>query len=191
MSTKQQVLERHGVAVPPKPLEKTTMPHANGSEPPHDDAAEATPRPIISVRDAEAALNQARHELRLARDMLTTARETVAKRLTDYNRATPAITPEQNVRDWIASNNAARAERMAARGHYTPSVTETARAMGGGGYGNDIRTRRGGGAAYRRGPNGTQAFTKAQAQTINANRMRAARAEEAARMAGVKVPSER
>jgi hypothetical protein len=175
--SKQQVLERHGVAVSPKPLEKIAMPHANGAEPPHHDTAEATPRPVISVRDAESALDVARHELRLARDTLAGARATVAKRLTDYNRATPAITPEQNVRDWIASNNAARAERAAQRGHYQPTVTQTAKAMSGGGYGNDIRTRRGGGAAYRRGPGGVKAYTKAEAATANALRIREARAK--------------
>jgi hypothetical protein len=138
--------------------------------------------PLEALRLAVAALELARHELRQARDALTSARASLAKRLADYNAATPTISAEQNTRDWIAANNAERARRAAANGHYQPTVTQTAKAMSGGGYGNDIRTRRGGGAAYRRGPAGVQAFTKAQAQTINAQRIREARA---------KLPSER
>ncbi len=144
----------------------------------------ATAPPQEALRQAEAALELTRHELRVARVTLTSARETVAKRLADYNRATPQISAEQNVRDWIAANNADRARRAAANGHYQPTVTQTAKAMAGGGYGNDIRTRRGGGAAFRRGPCGVQAFTKAQALTVNAQRAREAAAK-------AKLPSER
>jgi hypothetical protein len=140
--------------------------------------------PQEALRQAELAVDTTRHELRVARDTLASARTNVAKALADYNRAAPTISAEQNTRDWIASNNAARAERVAARGNYTPTVTETARAMGGGGHGNDIRTKRGGGDAYRRGPGGVQAYTKHQAQTANANRIIAERA-------AAKLPSER
>lgn len=152
---------------------------------------EQTLPPHEAVRSAEAALDVAWHELRLARDAFTSARENVAKRLADYNAAAPVMTPEQNVRGWIADNQAERARRAAEnRLPYTPSVTQTAKAMGGGGYGNDIRTRRGGGAAYRRGPGGVQAFTKAQAMTVEAARIRAARAAEAGPLRP-KLPSER
>ena len=142
-----------------------------------------TVSPQEALRQAEAALELARHELRQARDMLTSARQNLATRLADYNRAAPTISAEQNTRDWIVANNAERARRAAANGHYQPNVTQTAKAMSGGGYGNDIRTRRGGGAAYRRGPGGVQAFTKAQALTITAQRIREANA--------AKLPSEK
>jgi len=143
----------------------------------------ATVIPQEALRQAVAAVELARHELRQAEAMRTSARENVAKRLLDYNQAAPTITPERNTRDWIAANNAERARRAAANGHYQPNVTQTAKAMSGGGYGNDIRTRRGGGAAYRRGPGGVQAFTKAQALTITAQRIREANA--------AKLPSEK
>src|ERR1019366_2532481 len=108
----------------------------------------------------------------------------VQRTLAAYNAVAPALSPEANVREWIAGNQAERSRRAAERSlPYRPSVTETAKAMGGGGHGNDIRTRRGGGAAYRRGPAGTQAFTKTQAQTITAERIREARA--------AKLPAER
>lgn len=171
---------------PSKSLENFEAPHATEEEPPHDDAAEATADaipPQDAVRNATDALDVARHNLRVARDTLARARENVGKRLAEYNQATPTISAEQNVRDWIASNNAARAARAGANGHYQPTVTQTAKAMSGG-YGNDIRTRRGGGAAYRRGPGGVQAYTKAQAQTIEAGKIRAARA-------AAKLPNER
>ncbi len=207
--SKDDVMKRHGATEQEWPSLRQTWPPATvamkvDEEPPADDgegdftsspqAPSSTdltdesaeqPAPITpqeALRQAEAALDARRHELRVATDTLASARANVAKRLAEYNRGAPTITAEQNTRDWIAANNAARAERAAARGNFIPSVTETARAMGGGGHGDDIRTRRGGGAAYRRGPGGVQAYTKNQAQTLEANRIRAERA---------KLPSER
>jgi hypothetical protein len=139
--------------------------------------------PHEALRAADAALDVARFEHRQSKQVLADARQRVSDTLAAYNAVAPAMTPEQNVRSWISANQAERSRRAAERSlPYRPSVTETARAMGGGGHGNDIRTRRGGGAAYRRGPAGTQAFTKTQAQTITAERIREARA---------KLPSER
>jgi hypothetical protein len=140
--------------------------------------------PHEAKRAADAALDVARFEHRQAKLTLTDARERVGRALAAYNAVAPGMTPEENVRQWISNNQAERSRRAAERSlPYRPSVTETAKAMGGGGHGNDIRTRRGGGAAYRRGPAGTQAFTKTQAQTINAERIREARA--------AKLPAER
>jgi hypothetical protein len=153
-------------------------------EPVDEQEPEPQVPPHIALRSADAALDVARHDLRVARATLANARETVGKSLAAYNAATPTISAEQNVRDWIASNNAARAARAGTNGHYQPNVTQTARAMGGGGHGDDIRTRRGGGAAYRRGPGGVQAFTKVQALTINAQHIREAAAK-------AKLPSEK
>jgi len=140
--------------------------------------------PLEALRLAVAALDAARHDLRVARDALTSARANVAKALAAYNQAVPVISAEQNTRDWIASNNAERARRAAERGYLPPTLTQTARAMGGGGHGpsNEIRTRRGGGPAYRRGPDGQPAYSKAQAAQITAQRIRDAR---------TKLPSER
>lgn len=136
------------------------------------------------LRRAEAALDAVRYDLRQAKTKLATTRGEVGTALANYNQSAPTITPEQNVRNWIASNQERRALLAEARQlPFRPTVTQTARAMGGGGHGNDIRTRRGGGAAYRRGPGGVQAFTKSQAQTIAANKIREARA--------AKLPAER
>lgn len=193
--SKDDVQKRHGVVTEDRPSLRETWPPetvamAVDEEAPPADAREgdfpASPpaAPLVpphqALRDAELALDATRHELRVATETLASARANVATALANYNRAAPTITAEQNTRDWIAANNAARAERAATR--YVPTVTETARAMGGGGHGDDIRTRRGGGAAYRRGPGGVPAYTKAQAQTVNALRIREARA---------KLPSER
>jgi hypothetical protein len=146
------------------------------------------------LRAADAALDVARFELRQSKAVLADARQRVQRTLAAYNAVAPALSPEANVRQWIASNQARKA-RLAQAGQipYRPSVTETARAMSGGGHGNDIRARRGGGPAYRRGPGGVPAFSKAQATEVNAVR---ARADYAARMNGstappVKLPSER
>jgi hypothetical protein len=135
------------------------------------------------LRRADQALDVARFEHRQAKLVLADARQRLNAALTAYNAANPPLSPEENVRQWIASNQSRKAALAeAGRIPYRPSVTETARAMGGGGHGNDIRNMRGGGAAYRRGPGGVQAFTKVQAQTVNAQRIRDARA---------KLPSER
>jgi hypothetical protein len=157
----------HGTMAPPKvngrtgdlPIEPHLAPHE-------------------ALRLADHNLDAARFEHRQAKLVLTDARQRVQSALAAYNTANPPISPEQNVRDWIASNQARKA-RLAQAGQvpYRPSVTETAKAMSGGGHGNDIRTRRGGGAAYRRGPGGVQAFTKTQAMTANAERIREARAK--------------
>jgi hypothetical protein len=156
----------HGTIAPETPAERISEAPIEPPLPPHE-----------VLRRADAALDVARFEHRQAKQVVADARQRVQRALAKYNAVAPALTPEENVRQWIASNQARKA-RLARAGQipYRPSVTETAKAMSGGGHGNDIRTRRGGGAAYRRGPNGTQAFTKTQAQTITAERIREARA---------------
>jgi hypothetical protein len=148
----------------------------------HREEAEPMVPPHEALRLADAALDASRFEHRQAKQVLDGARQQVGLALAAYNAAAPHISPEQNVRDWISSNQARKAA-LAETGRipFRPSVTETAKAMSGGGHGDDIRTRRGGGAAYRRGPEGVQAFTKTQAMTITAQRLREA----------AKLPSER
>jgi hypothetical protein len=199
--SKDEILKRHGVQATEEnwPSLRETWPPATvamtvDEEPPAADEGDCqtmsasqapsstvppdpAPLPLTpqeTLRQAEAAVDVARHELRQARDTVAKSRENVARRLADYNRVTPTFSAEENTRQWISANNAARAERAASR--FIPTVTETARAMGGGGHGDDIRTKRGGGTAYRRGPGGTTAFTKTEAMTIEANRLRAAAA---------------
>jgi hypothetical protein len=140
------------------------------------------PQPLVPpheiLRRADAALDAARFDHRQSKQVLADARQRVSDTLAAYNAVAPALTPEQNVRSWIANNQAERARRAAERSlPYRPSVTQTARAMSGGGHGNDIRARRGGGAAYRRGPGGAPAFSKSQATEANAVRARESRAK--------------
>ena len=73
------------------------------------------PAPHDILRDTEDALGQARVELRLARQAVTDARATVAKRLADYNAAVPVITPEENARQYIASEQARKQAAMDGR----------------------------------------------------------------------------
>ena len=191
--SKEEIQKRHGVTPslretwPPETVAIKVDEGAPADDDGRGDISSSPQAPLVppheALRRAEVALDAAQHELRVARDTLASARQNLATRLADYNRAAPTISAEQNTRDWIAANNAERARRAAANGHYQPNVTQTAKAMSGGGYGNDIRTRRGGGAAYRRGPGGVQAFTKAQALTITAQRIREANA--------AKLPSEK
>jgi hypothetical protein len=175
------------------------------------DTTEAAPL-VLSVRDADESVNVARAELRQSRAALTLARERVGKALAFYNAAAPSITPEQNTRAWIESNNAERAARVAMYGNYRPNVTQSARSMGGGvgpgprqvGVGpagepiiSGGTSRAGGGAAYRRGPGGQPAYTKREAAILNARRNAAIAAGTAAPpnakplAFGRKLPSER
>jgi hypothetical protein len=134
--------------------------------------------PQEALRQAEAAVDVARHELRQARDTVTQSRTGFAKALANYNRAAPVMTAEENTRQWIAGNQAEKA-RLAGRQTYIPTVTETARAMGGGNH------RHGGGKAYRRGvPGNIKAYTQAEAMTLEANRLRLAAAAAAAKPRG-------
>lgn len=114
-----------------------------------DDKGDFRPQPLAVLQAAVAALDQARHDLRQARTELTSARANVATALANYNHSAPTITAEQNTRDWIEANNRERARRAAERAYLPATVTQTARAMNGGGLGGDIRTRRGGGPASR------------------------------------------
>src|ERR1035437_1762913 len=174
-----RILARHAAPVQAEPPVIEVAPAADDFLLP---AAPPVP-PQDALRAADAALDVARFEHRTAKQALADARQRLNVARSKYLAAAPTMTPEQNVRNWIASNQARKA-RLPPAGQktYRPSVTETAKARGGGGHGNDIRPRRGGGSAYRRGPAGSQAFTKTQPMEITAQRIREARA---------KLPSER
>jgi hypothetical protein len=141
--------------------------------------------PPPSIRDCEKALELARAELRQCRDAVGGARERVARTLSAYNASTPTMTRDENIRQWIASNEEDR-KRKAALRYGLATVTQTARAMAGGqGPGPSLNTqgqivgggaRAGGGSAYRRGPGGQRAYTKREAAILNAQRIAAARA---------------
>ena len=156
------------------------------------------PPPVLppeeAMRAAVMELDAARYDHGGAKRELQLSRQRLGTALAAYNAAAPKMTPEANVRQWIASNQARRAAiAEAGRVPYQPSVTETAKALGGGGHGNDKRALRGGGPAYRRGPGGVQAFSKVGATQANAARARDA---YAARMNGglaprTKLPSDR
>jgi hypothetical protein len=89
------------------------------------------------------------------------------------------MTQEQQARQFIATSNAERAARAAAgQGIRHAGVTRTARAYA---QGNQ---QRGGGRAYVRGPDGTKAYSKAEAMTLEANRLRIAAAAAAAKPRG-------
>jgi hypothetical protein len=140
-------------------------------------------RPVDFYRAAKAAehaLGLARQEARECRDATLRSRTAFAKALADWNGSGPVMTQEQQAREFIRTSNEDRARKAAAgQGIVHPGITRTARAMAGG------NQRRGGGSAYRRGPDGTTAFTKSEAMTLEANRLRAAAA------ARVKLPSEK
>jgi hypothetical protein len=138
---------------------------------PEPTAPEPVINPYDALKAAEHTLDLARAEARERRAATGAARAAFAKALADWSRGEPIQTQEQQARAFIATSNADRAARAAAgRLPYRPNVTATARAMSGG------NQRRGGGSAYRRGPGGTTAFTKAEAMTMEANRLRAAAA---------------
>jgi hypothetical protein len=136
--------------------------------------------PYEAAKAAEHALILARQEARECRDGTLRSRTAFAKALADWNGSGPVMTQEQQAREFIRTSNEDRARKAAAgQGIVHAGITRTARAMAGG------NQRRGGGSAYRRGPDGTTAFTKSEAMTLEANRLRAAAA------ARVKLPSEK
>ncbi len=141
---------------------------------PEPEGEPPSPLPHIALRMAEDALDQARHELRVARDTATRCRETVGRRLADFNATAPVISALENAKDHIRGENERRAARAAGllpRQSYKggPSVVDrTAAAYAGG------NARAGGGVAYRRG-----GVSLAQAAALNAQRIRLERAKEA------------
>jgi hypothetical protein len=141
----------------------------------------ATSQPV----DPIAALQQAEHQLDLARVHARECRSTVAeartafsKALAGWNTTQPIQTQAELMKEHIASNQAERAKRYAAgQGVHYAGVGRTAMALAGG------NMRNGGGAAYRRG-----AFTRAQAMEINAAKLKTANAAFKPR---AKLPSDR
>ncbi len=173
--SKPEVQARHGVmnGSPQPPIEP---PDASRSRP-----VASNSNPYAAAKDAEHALNLARVEARQCRDRTMAARTAFGKALADWNAAGPVWTQEMQARAFIAQSNADRAARAAAAGGAIvhPGITRVARAMSGG------NMRRGGGAAFRRGPAGAQAYSKAEAMTLEARRLQAAAAARA------KLPSEK
>jgi hypothetical protein len=135
-------------------------------------------RPVnlyAAAKEAEHALDLARQEARKCRDATLKARTIFGKALEAWNSAGTVMTQEQQARQFIATSNAERAARAAAgQGIRHAGVTRTAKAYA---QGNQ---QRGGGRAYVRGPDGTKAFSKAEAMTLEANRLRIAAAAAAA-----------
>ncbi len=134
---------------------------------------------LADLRAADAAVDEARADLRIAGQNVQRARTELARCLTAWNAGAPVWTPLDQARAYMASEQAER-QRKAELGLFRrpATVSETAKAYAGGGH-ND---RRGGGRSYARG-----AFSKPQALEINAQRIRAERAAEAA----AKLPSEK
>lgn len=130
--------------------------------------------PHAALKAAEHALDLARADARQCREATLAARAAFSKALENWNHTQPVWTQEQQARAFIATSQADRAARaVAGQGIYHAGITRTARAMAGG------NQRRGGGAAYRRGPGGVPAFTKSQALTLEARRLQAAAAARA------------
>jgi hypothetical protein len=126
--------------VPSKSLENFEPPHANGTAPPHDDAAGSAPQPeiptphssnpapaaaefrngapppILSIADAQRNLIGTQLRVQRATDGQREARGRVALALEKFQRATmQTCTPEQLVRQHIESENQLRADRAAGK----------------------------------------------------------------------------
>jgi len=94
-----------------------TIPAAAPDFPASPQASPPVPLPPHeALRNAELALDAARHELRVANRYTRHGPRQRRHGPRKLQSATPQISAEQNTRDWIAANNAARAERVAQRG---------------------------------------------------------------------------
>ena len=122
--------------------------------------------PLTALQNAVHDLDLARHRARECKATTATLRDTFAKALAAWNVSVPApMTQAALMQDYIDSNQRERQRKAEARQLQRPAtVSETARAMSGG------NRRPGGGASYKRG-----AFSRAEARTIEMNRMAAAR----------------
>jgi hypothetical protein len=136
--------------------------------------------PLTALQDAVHNLDLCRWRARQCRDAVAASRQNFNIALSAWNQTQPIQTVEDLKKEVIRSNQAERVRRAeAGRLHRPMTITETARAMSGG------NRRPGGGASYKRG-----AVSRAEARTIEVNRM------AAARMNGnvaprIKLPSER
>jgi hypothetical protein len=149
-------------------------------EPVHVEPEPPAPESVYdALKAAEHALDLARQEARERRTATVAARAAFAKALENWNTSQPVATQEQQARAFIAASNADRAARAArGQGIVHAGVTRTAKAYA---QGNQ---QRGGGRAYVRGPDGTKAYSKAEAMTLEANRLRVAAAAAAAKPRG-------
>ena len=115
---------------------------------------------LYDLAAADAAVDQARSDLRQAGVNVHTARAALATALTAWHQSAPAMTALQIAREFQAQSQAARQARAEAGQYRRPAtVSETAKAYIGG------NARRGGGRSYARG-----ALSKAQAMEVNARR---------------------
>jgi hypothetical protein len=166
---KEEVQARHGIIngssrshIEPVVLVETTRAVSDTARP------QVQVNPLVALKAAERALDLARVEARQCRSATLAARTAFSKALEGWNRSQPVMTQDQQARAYIATNLAERAKRAAAgQGVHYAGITRTARALGGGGLG----IQQGGGRSYRRG-----AYSKAEALTIEANKLRAAAA---------------
>jgi hypothetical protein len=174
--------------------ENPAPPRANEDEPPHDDTANTTPEdetaltrrlrttataslfpeepydPLTALKASEVTLDRARARARECRETVQTSRGVFSKALAAWNLTLPVQTQEQALRDYVNTNQAERARKAAVgQGVQYPGITRTAKALGGGRGPNP--------AAYRRGITGNvRAYTRADGQRIEADRLRAAAA---------------
>jgi hypothetical protein len=184
MSTKAELLARHGVVNGSLPLLNTAV--MDGEAMVTDHAVSEAPRlaaqiapdmadyelkpapvdPVTAFRDAVDALDRARYQSRLCRQAVSAAREDFNMALAAWNHSGPAPQTQESLRaEWMAGNQEQRRLKAEAGRMQRPAtVSETAAAMRGG------NRRPGGGASYKRG-----AVTRAEARTIEVNKMAAAR----------------
>lgn len=119
--------------------------------------------PLDILKLAANDLDVARVHARDCRAAVFASRAAFGKALEAWNHSGPITTQLDQARAYVATSQAERARR-AAQGAlpYVPGITRTAKAMSGG------NARRGGGPAYRRGPDGTKAYSIGQAAELNA-----------------------
>jgi hypothetical protein len=113
-------------------LEKIEAPRAPESEPPHNDAAKSSGRPVTAqqmhavVNAAQRRLEEARLNVRLRTGELQAKRTALAKAISAWQANAPVPTWEENARAHVAHEQTARAARIAAGG---PATSATARAF--------------------------------------------------------------
>jgi hypothetical protein len=148
----------------PKVIEASERTHELSVDEANGNATSQPVDPIAALQQAEYQLDLARVHARECRSTVAEARANFARCLAGWNATQPIQTVEGLKKEWIRSNQEDRRLRAEARQLQRPAtVSETARAMSGG---NMRRSP----AAYRRG-----AFTRAEARTIEVNKMAAAR----------------
>lgn len=191
MATRAEIYARHGIAVVDELLPETVAMDGRAavtgavSAPARETRPADQIPPHDALRNAAHNLDFARWRARQCRDAVAASRQAFNLALNAWNLTVPVQTQQQARQEWIDTNQRERARKAAVgQGIHYANVSQTARALGGGGH----NAKRGLGRAYKRG-----AFSKAEALEINAGKLRAA---AAARMNGniaphAKLPSQR